>query len=426
MNGEPLNLSSSSSVHSRLSYVTSLIVVLVTLTLAEITARSMTYTLPNGLKMFRGVALLPYRPDEALVREAVKNFRTDSLLIRDPEIGWIVRPNRAASGDYTNAQGIRATPGHLYTPDPPEGKVRIVTLGDSFVYCLQVKNGETWQDYMEEIRNDVELLNLGIPGGGTDQAFLRWKRDGSRFKPQIAILGIWPGNVFRNLNIIEYYRTEVSIPLTKPRLIPERGATDFVNFPIMSEEGLVDTLAHPERNPVLRYEFWYNSRDAALTPFRTIRLIQVAETIWRHHERQQVNRKILSGEIPDGLDVTVTIAKLFANEVRDAGAVPLVLIIPDRQRLDLGGKSFPLAARLKNAGIDVIDMGPTFGNEVKKEGPAKYYVDGVGHNSPFGNKVFASYLERELRPWIEKAKASSGRVRNAAVAENINVAAVSR
>ena len=57
---------------------------------------------------------------------------------------------------------------------------------------MQVNNGETWQDYLEQMRDDVEFLNLGLPGGGTDQAFLRWKQDGIQFKSHIVILGIWP------------------------------------------------------------------------------------------------------------------------------------------------------------------------------------------------------------------------------------------
>lgn len=28
----------------------------------------------------------------------------------------------------------------------------------------------------------------------------------------------------------------------------------------------------------------------------------------------------------------------------------------------------------------------------------------IGHHSAYGNQVFARYLEKELRPWIEKAR----------------------
>lgn len=383
-----------------------LVTLLITFAIAEFTARLITETAPNGLLKFRIVSLVPLRPSEMQVRRALDVFSHDPFLMRDPDLGWNIRPNRN-DGDQTNAQGIRTSRSHLYSADPLEGKVRIVTVGDSYVYCSQVNNGETWQDYLEQMRGDVEFLNLGLPGAGTDQAYLRWKRDGRRFNAQIVILGIWPDNINRNLNIVEYYRTQITLPLTKPRLVlDDGGPTRFVNYPVMSDEKLIATLTNPEESPLLHYEFWYNRDETIRTSYRRVRLIQFIESIWRRYQRKQIYRKIFTGEIPEGIDVTVAIAKIFAKEVRAAGSIPLVLMIPDRGHLDMavGEKPFLLVQKLRDAGIDVIDMGPTFGAEVMKKGAAKYYVDGVGHNSPFGNKVFAHYLEKDLSPWIAKAK----------------------
>lgn len=388
------------------------IMFLTSLALAEGAARLMSSTAPSGLQSFYNVALPPLRPSESRIRRSLEVFARDGLLVRDPDIGWIVRANRSDNGDYTNSQGIRTSPGHLYSVDPPAGRIRIATVGDSYVYCLQVKNGETWQDYLEQMRGDIEFLNLGVPGAGTDQAFLRWQRDGRRFRPDIVILGIWPDNIFRNLAILEYYRTQMSgLALTKPRLIlDEGGSARFVNHPIMSDDELVATLTNPETSPILQYDYWYDNDETTITSYRKVRLIQIVEGVWRRYQRKLTYRKIYTGEIAEGLEVTLAIAESFAREVRDAGSVPIVLMIPDRKLLDLalGEEPFPLVQRLRNAGIDVIDMAPTFGKDVETHGPAKYYVDGVGHNSPFGNQVFARYLEKELRPWLEKAKASRG------------------
>jgi hypothetical protein len=391
-----------------------LAMLLITFFIAECAARLMTSTAPNGLKTFwhdaggHGIALLPLRPSDIQVRQALEQFDKDRLLMRDPDIGWIVRPNRAADGDYTNAQGIRTSPDHFYAVDPPDGKIRIETFGDSYVYCLQVKNGETWQDYIEQMRSDVQFLNFGLPGGGTDQAFLRWKRDGRRFKSDIVILGIWPDNILRNLAIMDYYRTGISLPLTKPRLVLDEDGSRFVNYPIMSEAQVVSTLTQPEKSPVLHYDYWYHYDDTVPTLSKDFRLVDVIESIWRRYHQKEVYRKILSGEIPNGIDLTVAIAKMFVKEVRDAGAIPLIAMIPDRNllALELGDRPFPLVQRLRGEGLDVIDMALTFGYQVKEQGAAKYYVGGVGHNSPFGNQVFGRYLEKELRPWIRKATAA--------------------
>jgi hypothetical protein len=384
----------------------------VTFVLTEVAARMITETSADGIQKFRKVVLLPLRPNETQVRHALDKMSQDTFLVRDSDIGWNVRPNKKNDAHQTNSQGIRADPTHVYAENPPEGKVRIATVGDSYVFCSQVNNGETWQHYLEQMRDDLEILNMGLPGGGTDQAFLRWERDGKRFKAQIVILGIWPDNIFRNLTILDYYRTQTSMAFTKPRLVLDAaGAWKFVNSPIMSNDELVATLTHPEDKPLLKYEYWYYRDDAKLAPYRRVRTIQLVESIWRRYQIRQTHQRLYSGAIPDGIDVTVAIAKLFAKRVHDAGSTPLVLLIPDRERLAMhtGEKPFPLIQALRYAGIDVIDMGPTFGSEVMKEGAAKYYVDAVGHNSPFGNQVFARYLERELRPWIEKASVHSAR-----------------
>jgi hypothetical protein len=375
--------------------------------LAEVTTRMITATGPHGIQKFRDVALLPLRPSETQVREALDKMSRDPLLVRDPDLGWNVRPNKNGGAAQINAQGVRTDPAHLYSVNPPEGKVRILTVGDSFVYCSQVVNGETWQDYLERTRDDLEVLNLGLPGSGTDQAFLRWKRDGKAFRSHIVVLGIWPDNIFRNLNLLGYYRMQTSIPLTKPRLVLDAdGAWKFVNSPIMSNEELIATLAHPEGKPLLKHEYWYDPDDTKLTPYRRLRAVQFAESVWRRYQLRQTHRKLYSGEVPDGIAVTLAIAKMFAQQARDAGSIPLVLLIPDGERLAMhvGENPFPLVQALRDAGIDIIDMGPTFGREVMKEGSAKYYVGGVGHHSAFGNQVFARLLERELRPWIRKAQ----------------------
>src|SRR5262245_47688545 len=224
----------------------------------EIAVRLLTTTTPTGLKKFFSVALLPLRPDAQQVREALDQLHKDRLLVRDPDIGWIVRPGRSDDGDYTNAQGIRTNPDRSFTDEPPKGKIRIQTIGESFIYGLQVKNGETWQDYLEQKRGDLEFVNFGIPGGATDQAFLRWRRDGKRFKSHIVLLGVWPDQIFRDLAILDFYRTNVGLAMTKPRFILEKsGDVKLVNYPVMSDDDVISTLSRPDNSPRVQYDYWY-------------------------------------------------------------------------------------------------------------------------------------------------------------------------
>lgn len=384
------------------------IVLLVTLALMEIAVRALSTTTSVGTHWFYSVPLPPLRPTEARAKEVIEAFSNDPLLMRDPEIGWITKPMRSVDGDETNAQGIRTARDRVFSFTRPQNKIRIVTVGDSYVYGLQVKNGETFQDYMEVKNTELEFINFGIAGAGVDQAYLRWRRDGQKFQPDIVILGIWPDNINRNLILVDYYRGQYAVSLSKPRLIlGENGQSHFVNYPIMDNDELAATVAHPEGNSILEHDFWYDHSQTSVNLLRSIRLVQIAEGIWYRYKRKLTYGKLFSGEISEGLDVTFSIVKQFSDDVSATGAIPIVVMIPDRTRLDmvLGSKSTPLVARMRDAGINVIDMGPTFGAEVKRDGPAKYYVDGIGHHSPFGNQVFATALEKELAPFIDKVKA---------------------
>ena len=192
---------------------------------------------------------------------------------------------------------------------------------------------------------------------------MRWRRDGKPFWSHNVVLGIWPDNMFRNLAIVDYYRTMSSLPLTKPRLVLDvSGAPRFVNVPIMSREELVFTLTNPEANALSEHDFWFEQRDVATFWYRRIRVLQLVESVWRRYERKLTYRKLLMGVTPDAIEVTVAIAKLFAEEVREAGSIPLVLMIPDRTSLDpnMGGDLLPLIQRFREERIDVIDMGPSF------------------------------------------------------------------
>lgn len=415
MTSKPVRVAAASVV-LRLGHLARYLIVTlaVTFVMAEATARLLTQTAPNGLlrTRFREVALLPLRPDEAIVRRALAQADRDRF--PDADIGWGVRPDKNGSAEYTNTLGFRTKPGQVFSIEPPAGKVRIQTLGDSFVYCIEVNTDETWQAYLEQLRADVETMNLGLPGAGTDQAFLRWRRDGKRFKSHIVLLGIWPDNIFRNLSIVEYYRTQSTLPYTKPRLIlDDAGAWRFVNTPVMSPDELAATLATPEANPLLAHDFWFAPEDARPASYRRIRALQVAESVWKRYQRKLTYRKLYTGEIPDGIEVTLAIVRLFVKEACEVGSIPVVLMIPDRKRLDLQAAEapFPLVKRMRDAGLDVIDLGPTFGREVRQAGAARYYVGGVGHHSPLGNRVFARYLEQELRPWIEKARTRAAATR---------------
>ena len=143
----------------------------VTFVLAEIVARVATQTGSDGMPRIGRFRLLPYRPTAEAVRKWRDQAADGSYLVADPLLGWAILPNGKAPLYTANSQAIRAEPDRIYTPDPPDGTIRIVvTLGDSFTHCDDVANDETWQHYLEQRHKNWEVLNLGVPSFGTDQS----------------------------------------------------------------------------------------------------------------------------------------------------------------------------------------------------------------------------------------------------------------
>ena len=129
----------------------------------------------------------------------------------DSERGYALRPG--ADGRWTregngqvrvNSAGFRAPEVSLH---PPEGVLRVAVLGDSFTEALQVDEQATWVYQLQSRLNgashckllsasagQVQLLNFGVGGYGTGQELLTWRHLAIRYRPDLVILAIYPGN----------------------------------------------------------------------------------------------------------------------------------------------------------------------------------------------------------------------------------------
>lgn len=376
----------------------------------EIVARLATGTAHNGMPMVMNYPLLPYRPTEALIRDYLAHNAASTYLVEDKDLGWCVGPSGTVDQEgrvlyASNAQAARAEPGRVYAQDPPAGTVRIVTVGDSFTHCDDVPNADTWQVALEAGQPGLEVVNLGVPGYGTDQAFLRWRRDGGRFGSQLVILGIWPENMCRNLNLVRYYLVPTEGFSVKPRLVRRGGELVTVNAPVMGADELIATLTEPESHPILADERWYETATTQPTLLQNLRSVRIVESVYELYDRKQQRARLYSGEDPAAIDITVAIAEQFAREVEAAGATPLILMLPMRDLLaqHTGPQPFPLVAALRARGLDVLDLGPSFGRKALELGDERIYIRHQ-HHTPEGNRLIAQALTAELAPWIAAAR----------------------
>jgi hypothetical protein len=137
----------------------------------------------------------------------------------EPVLGWGIRPNLTVDhrgATYTsNDIGIRAL--RSYSLDPPEGITRIAAFGPSFTHGDEASDEATWTYLLEQARPELEVMNWGVGGYGTDQAYLRYKDQGARYAPHIVLIGYEDENMYRNVSRFRpFYQSRSERPLTKP------------------------------------------------------------------------------------------------------------------------------------------------------------------------------------------------------------------
>lgn len=372
---------------------------LITSIAGEIVARVLTRTTPYGARVVLNVTLLPYRVDPEAARRNVEKNRESTYVVFDDELGWTIGPNGESNqGRYrSNAQGVRTRPDRLFAPGPPPGVFRVVAAGDSFTHADELPFEQTWAAQLETLDGRIEVVNLGVPGYGTDQALLRWRRDGARFKPHTAFLGIWPENVCRNLNMNRFFLVPGQSVSPKPMFRLEGDELLPPRYPLESVETAINWLSNSYDMDNYRHDYWYFPREWKDRFYYSSRLLQTVSGIYTTVSRKRARDRLYADADPAGNDLTVAIARRFCDEAKAAGATPFVVIFPMRDLLPAypGPGSLPLTAKLDAAGVPALDLFPVFAKALNEETDGELFLPS-GHLSEAGNRLVAGELHRHL------------------------------
>jgi hypothetical protein len=152
-------------------------------------------------------------------KEAFKSFIHNS---HDKELGWVRKPNTTGvdHGKYGNI---------LYHIDELGsrkntiiGDVSIATFGDSYVFCRQVEDNQTWQVHLSK-KLDSKILNFGVGNYGIDQAFLYYQNKPVPAATKVVILGFVPETICRIQSYWKHYLEFGNIFAFKPMFSLEKG-----------------------------------------------------------------------------------------------------------------------------------------------------------------------------------------------------------
>jgi len=311
----------------------SVIAVMAALLLAEIALRVLDLARPADLPGS------PLRPD---------------MFVADPAVGYRLWPSMRTCMRYppnshrivhiaSNSDGFR----NSRELGEPDGRLRILVLGDSFTFGTGIEEGARFTEVVEELESRWRVDNLGMPGWGLDLMVRSLERFGSKAKPNVVVLAVYTDD-FRRLN--PWY-SGVGYGYTKFDL----------------RDGKLVDVAYPTRS------FWGRLRLVEL----------VRASVWTAVEMRKWNY----------FELNEALVERFRVLTVQLGAAPVILFLPGRGDTEIDQER---RARLQGwaqaRGIPFRDLT----DRIHEPGADATYLSGNWHWNERGHRIAGEALHELL------------------------------
>jgi len=320
----------------------------------------------------------PPHADPSVEREwrwAFQHLRTGQPAVSkpyvfDPALGWAPAPGQQDGPLVTNSIGMRGP--REFGEARVSGVPRLVVVGDSYVEAFGMSEPDTFHAVLaHDYLPGWEVLNLGVSGYGVDQAVRRYEKLGARYRPDVAVLGFFIHDYFRNEDRFRSY--------AKPYFTLERDDRLALHDEhLIPPEILLEQYERGERRlggPGHSYA-WAALQGALRPPFGALRL-ERDDATWR---------------------LFAALLRRFRDDVRAHGGTPLLLIIPTRPERYAGTlyEELDRAAREEARALDlpVLALADVFhaSPDAARAEPLYRSEELGGHLSVAGNREMARLL----------------------------------
>jgi len=300
--------------------------------------------------------------------------------------GWELRPDFRLERDgvrySTNSAGYRGT---LYSGERDLARTRLLMLGDSVAYGLDVDDEQVFSRLLETGPGGYQVVNLSVAGYGTDQELLRLRHQGLRFHPDVVLVHFCRANDFAD-NMLPSFLYNGVHPKPYFTLDGDRLELHDSHLRLSPSARLAQWLG--ERSHLYNAALAWTGTAARLARARAAR----GETL--PHWETRANEALL-----DHARV-LTLATRLLREMRDllapSRARLVVLAYPmratfDDEASDLVGQ---LARRAEAEDIPFVLMGERYRR--KGRSYRELTSDGLGHLNPLGHQVTAEVIREVL------------------------------
>jgi len=314
---------------------------------------------------FMGVTLVPYPVITDANRDSLSRLADDktSYLKFDPELGWKIKVNGDHNNGFykSNSFGFRSS--REYSPAPTRKILRIITYGDSFTHCDDVDNGSTWQNHMELKGENIEVLNFGVMGYGTDQALIHFRNTAARWKPAVAIMGFMVDNIARNINRFPPFRAPGNLPLGKPRFNLQNNELELAPAPPLKPSDYIEKPGGELLTILSKNDDVFDRSAYEKGVFGYLYTTRLVKTLLRRYEvkKRKAPKWVSFYKNEEYVELSYRLLAQFSEEAAQLGAKPIVVIFPDYFALkDYRNNSTkvwdPLTEKLEKGGVRYVDL----------------------------------------------------------------------
>ena len=168
---------------------------------------------------FKALPFLNVEEFPEVTEESLRKFTTF-----DPELGWAPQPDTSKLDreSMIHARYSLDALGRRTMACRPNGPVEISSYGNSFCFCREVGDDETWQSYLGEMLG-ADVSNYGAGNYGLDQALLRLKRQHEVHPTDCVVIAITPWTIMRILSVWKHYSEFGNTWACKPRYAIQNG-----------------------------------------------------------------------------------------------------------------------------------------------------------------------------------------------------------
>ncbi len=349
----------------------------------------------------------------------------------DPHTGW--RPAAACAGRFvqedfdstlsTNGYGLRGREtAHTLAP----GTRRVAVLGDSYAWGYGVNDEETFAVHLEHRLPETEVLNFGVCGYGTDQAYLRYTEVARPFAPQVVVLAFFAGNDFadntagRTKPTFRPYFAFASDGVLRPANLPLPVRTQVLGARVLGFDEVAQRWSFAYRYLYLKAKLLSGllKQSPAIARLRAGRRQRNLEAAGQRRALP-LHTADPPPEAADAIAVTLGLLDLLHQAVAADGAELLVLLIPQRAEVDAAewarelrrrnldpgahdsGRPHALIAEWAAArGVGVVNLFDAFAADPRAR---EYYLRANRHFSVAGHQRCAELVLPSVREALARA-----------------------